>query len=300
MTYSLVAQIDPYDLHGKTFILSNVGNGKVLEANSNELGKNATTVRFSSLVGDGLSNQQWQFILTGEGEKLFNIVNTDPSAKKYNLLVAKSLDIGKGHGMIQLWERNAESHSQHRSNQIWYVHRQSDGNYSITSKANGAYALSVQKDQLNQEDGEVATYYNRGGIPYMYWSLRNVKNSQNTLLAGNILKAGEMLVSKNEAFILKVQKEDGQLCIYEYNNGLQGDEVWCLMKSGFSNASLHMQHDGNLVVYDGKGAAKWSSGTHPFFDENFRNSENKPVKLRLENDGSLKLITASNTAVWSN
>lgn len=118
------------------------------------------------------------------------------------------------------------------------------------------------------------------------------------LKAGETLKAGERLMSANGAYILRMQKDDGNLCVYKYANGKQGGFVWGSMKYGFKNAKLVMQTDGNLVVYAGD-EAKWSSKTHPYFNSKFKDPNNKPVKLVLENNGALKLYTKAGVAVWS-
>lgn len=123
--------------------------------------------------------------------------------------------------------------------------------------------------------------------------------SKNMLSAGETLKAGEKLMSANGAYILRMQEGDGNLCIYKFANGKQGGFVWGSMKYGFKNARLVMQTDGNLVVYDGSNAAKWSSQTHPYYDAKYKNTYYKPVKAVLENDGKLKLYNASGVAVWS-
>jgi hypothetical protein len=118
----------------------------------------------------------------------------------------------------------------------------------------------------------------------------------NTLSEGKSLKTGEKLTSSNGAFYL-IMQTDGNLCIYKTaDDGF----VWCNMVHGFSNATLIMQGDGNLVIYNGRSQAKWSSKTHPYFNEEFRDFDNKPTKLVLENDASLKLYNASGNAVWSN
>lgn len=123
--------------------------------------------------------------------------------------------------------------------------------------------------------------------------------NNNTLKSGETLKAGEKLTSANGKYILSMQ-DDGNLCVYNYANGQQGGFVWGSMKYGFGNGKLTMQTDGNLVVYDGNGEAKWNSETHPHFNDKFRDSNNKPVKLVLEDDGKIKLYTASGSVVWSN
>lgn len=124
--------------------------------------------------------------------------------------------------------------------------------------------------------------------------------NRNSLNAGDRLKAGEKLFSANGAYMLRMQEEDGNLCIYKAENGKQGAFVWCSMAHGFKNGVAIMQADGNFVVYDANNNAKWASNTHPYNDARFKDTSLKPVKLVLENDGTLKLYNATGKAVWSN
>jgi alpha-tubulin suppressor-like RCC1 family protein len=121
----------------------------------------------------------------------------------------------------------------------------------------------------------------------------------NTLKAGETLTAGKWLTSANGRFILRMQREDGHLCVYRFENGQQGEFVWGTGKHGFDDSKLVMQTDGNLVVYDGKDVFQWGSDTHPDLDVKFKDTNNKPVKLVLEDDGSLNLYTASGDVVWT-
>lgn len=124
--------------------------------------------------------------------------------------------------------------------------------------------------------------------------------STNMLNAGQTLTGSKILTSANGKFILRMQEDDGHLCVYNFANGQQGAFVWGSGKHGFKNSKLVMQADGNLVVYDGNNTSKWASDTHPYNNEKFKDSNNKPVKLVLENDGSLKLYTATDKVVWTN
>jgi hypothetical protein len=128
----------------------------------------------------------------------------------------------------------------------------------------------------------------------------NTAASASMLKAGERLAAGQKLISANGNFILRMQEDDGNLCVYQFANGQQGAFVWGAMTQGNKNAKLVMQADGNLVVQDGSGNPKWASNTHPYQNEKFRDVKNKPVKLVLENDGSLKLYNAAGQVVWSN
>jgi hypothetical protein len=118
----------------------------------------------------------------------------------------------------------------------------------------------------------------------------------NTLNAGESLLTNGRLYSLNDVYYMVLQ-EDGNLCVYKTSdNGF----VWASMAHGFKGGTLKMQSDGNLVVYDGSNAAKWSSKTHPFNDAKFKDAKNKPVKLVLENNGTLNLYAADGKSVWSN
>lgn len=121
--------------------------------------------------------------------------------------------------------------------------------------------------------------------------------TNNSLQSGQKLSTGQMLVAANGKFMLKMQ-EDGNLCIYHYKNGVQGAFSWGSMVHGFKGAYLILQDDGNLVVYDGQNQAKWSSKTHPHFDRKFATPSNKPVRLVLGDDGTLKLFTRAGAEVW--
>lgn len=131
-------------------------------------------------------------------------------------------------------------------------------------------------------------------------SVTSASAQKNSLAAGGTLKAGEKLTSSNNAYMLRMQEEDGNLCIYKIEDGKQGAFVWCTMKHGFKNAKLIMQADGNLVVYDGNSKDQWSSQTQGYYDAKYRDAKYKPVKVVLENDGALKLYTAAGQVVWTN
>ena len=139
------------------------------------------------------------------------------------------------------------------------------------------YALAEKYEKENKEENK-----------------KEVK--KNTLNAGESLLTNQRLYSSNGVYYLAMQA-DGNLCIYK----TEGDKfVWCSMVHGFAGGKLIMQTDGNLVVYNNTNEAKWNSETHPFYNEKFRDANNKPVKLILENDGKLNLYTAAGKVIWSN
>ncbi len=126
---------------------------------------------------------------------------------------------------------------------------------------------------------------------FPYYFTNNTK-APHTLSPGQQLKPGEKLTSENGAYILTLQ-EDGNLCVYNNKNGVQGAYVWGTMKHGFKDARFQLNANGNLIVYSGKNDIKWSSNTG-------KKGYNTPTKLVLENDGSLKLYNVSGQVVWTN
>ncbi len=125
-------------------------------------------------------------------------------------------------------------------------------------------------------------------------------SANNFLGAGEALVSNDMLISANGAYMLRMQGEDGNLCIYTVINGQQGDFVWCSGRYGFSGAWLSMQDDGNLVVYDGNNNPQWATNTMSYFDPKWGQAGYKPAKLVLSDDGRLKLLNAQGREVWVN
>ncbi|MCP4438379.1 MAG: hypothetical protein GY810_05490 [Aureispira sp.] len=108
-----------------------------------------------------------------------------------------------------------------------------------------------------------------------------------SLAAGARLESGQELKTANGAYKL-IMQTDANLCIYTKDNR----PTWCTMTNGNgAGCYLIMQTDGNLVVYNRSNRAIWASNTWELRD--------KPVKMTLENDGSIHLRTANNTSVWS-
>lgn len=161
----------------------------------------------------------------------------------------------------------------------------------VTDLTKEGFAAKAVFVNIEKDEAAVAANLSKNAV--------QTNNIVNTLTSGETLAGGKQLTSTNGKFILRVQEEDGHLCVYKFENGRQVAFVWGSKVYGFKNAKLVMQADGNLVVYQG-GTAKWSSGTHPYLNDKFKNANNKPVKLVLEDDGSLKLYTASGGVAWTN
>ena len=170
-------------------------------------------------------------------------------------------------------------------------------NFSLEKQANGTYAIkSLKYNQYVWLSGE-SPYITKSGNPDNasgQWIISGLES--NTLKAGESLVKEQRLTSANGAYYLRIQQDDGNLCIYKTaDNGF----VWGSMVNGFSGATMIMQTDGNLVVYDASNVDKWSSKTHPFFDSKFNDTANSPVKVVLEDTGALVLYNAAGSAMWS-
>lgn len=195
---------------------------------------------------------------------------------------------------------------------------QDDGNLVVYDNNNKAKWSSETHPYFNKvfkktSNKPVKLTLGNDGILRLYTAANKVvwTNKKGTIIKDGpkkyVLKAGEKLAagggnsklySKNNQYRL-VMQNDGNLCIYKFTNGKK-QGVWCNMVHGFKGATLRMQKDGNLVVYNNNDKPKWSSETHPYFNKVFKDTSNKPVKLILGNDGILRLYTTANKVVWTN
>lgn len=101
--------------------------------------------------------------------------------------------------------------------------------------------------------------------------------------SGQVLAPGDSVASENGNFTLTMQ-HDGNLVLY---NGY-GVAMWNSRTDHIgAGANAVMQEDGNLVVYDSGGNAAWESGTagHP------------GAFARVQNDGKV-MIYLDNTPLW--
>ncbi len=297
LNISLNAQATPTNLDGKVFLLENVSNGKALALNGYNMGQNGSLVH-SWPMAPANHNEQWKFVSSGDGDNMYYIISNSPQARASKYLEVSSHELGRNGGKVQMWDFNNRSTG---DNQVWIVNQSGDGTFNFTNahaNGKGAYALELSGNDLEKNGGKIQIWRNQG-YKNQKWNLVPIGGSTNTLKAGESLSGDKKLFSANGKYMLRMQAEDGHLCVYHANNGQQGGFVWGSGQHGFSGSRLDMQTDGNLVVYDGAGAAKWNTETHPYFDAKFRNTANKPVKLVLEDDGSLKLYTASDAVMWS-
>jgi len=100
-----------------------------------------------------------------------------------------------------------------------------------------------------------------------------------------VLQGGESITNHNRHLVLQ---EDGNLRLYEYNNGSIGRELWGTGSRGGTGYKVRFQSDGNLVTYNSNGRATWATGTNPRGDI-----------LMLQEDGNLVIYSEAGRAIWS-
>ncbi|EDM43854.1 hypothetical protein SCB49_09690 [unidentified eubacterium SCB49] len=165
------------DLDGKTFILENYSNGKALAVNGINIGKNGTQLH-SWPLAKANKHQHWKFIASGDGSKMYYIVNVSPQTKKANYLEVSSFEVGKNGGKVQMWGFNGGSSSSTGANQVWIVNQSADGYYNFTSaheKGKGAYALELSGDDIDKNGGRMQIWWNKG-YKNQKWNLIDVSN----------------------------------------------------------------------------------------------------------------------------
>lgn len=85
------------------------------------------------------------------------------------------------------------------------------------------------------------------------------------LESGQILEPGKSLEYGGYTFIMQ---EDCTLDLYNDNGNRR--LVWFTTNKGMdSNCHLKLQHDGNLVIYNGSGKAVWASNTNQNVSGNY-------------------------------
>lgn len=311
------------DLNGKTFKIQSAApnsKGKVIDADGYTLGKNGTKIQLWE--SNNATHQQWQFQFAGRGANNYYIISMSPRAGKFNFLEASGEHLANNGGIVQLWKNNLGG-----KNQLWNVTKNSNGTYRIANTAVAAKGASLDADGYTQgKNGGKVQLWQPLNNPNQNWKLIEIASKitskitapimddkltpiidtgwiENSLFPGETLKVRHKLIlSGNQKYILWLAY-DGKLRVHKYANNKLGDVIWTAKGSGFNNAfknaKLILQDDGNLVVYDGTNKARWSSKTHPAFDAKFKNTNNKPVLLRIEDNGVLNLYTKSREIVWS-
>lgn len=105
----------------------------------------------------------------------------------------------------------------------------------------------------------------------------------NTLTKGQTLQPGQSRLSTDGRFRL-VYQFDGNLVLYRVANG---SALWSSNTGGSSAGQTAMQGDGNLVVYDQGGVARWASYTGT-----------SATRLVVQNDGNLVIRDAADHPLW--
>jgi len=195
-----------------------------------------------------------------------------------------------------------------------YLTLQSDGNLVIYDDKNAAQwssqthpyfdrkfrIPSMKPVELNLLDDGTFKLVNFKGITM--WSAPDgssllIKKESYTrplydkMIAGNRLEKGQELASSDGTVVLRMQY-DGNLVMYKNDS-----HVWDA-KTGGKGHYLILQSDGNLVIYNDKDAAQWSSKTHPYFNRKYMISSMKPVELNLLNDATFKLVNSIGKTMW--
>jgi hypothetical protein len=112
--------------------------------------------------------------------------------------------------------------------------------------------------------------------------------SFDTLAPGWVRHPGQVMHSADGRFQFTYQS-DGNLVLSQRGTQLP---LWASNTGGTSPGKTIMQTDGNLVVYDGRGTAVWSSGTggSPTSYDTF---------LLVQDDGNVVIANMSGQALWS-
>jgi hypothetical protein len=97
--------------------------------------------------------------------------------------------------------------------------------------------------------------------------------------------SGERLKSPNGQFVLHMQA-DGNLVLYDGN----GNMDWETARSGSGNVRLAVQGDCKLVIYADSGVV-WSSGSSC--------GTKKPGKLTVQDDGNMVVYSTQNEVLWA-
>jgi len=85
-------------------------------------------------------------------------------------------------------------------------------------------------------------------------------------------------------------QEDCNLVLLNVENAIVGGPLWSSATGGMgSDCELRFQADGNLVVYDGMGQARWASGT----------SGTTGAELQLQADGNMVVYNGAGQPLWA-
>jgi len=201
--------------------------------------------------------------------------------------------------------------------QFSYACEDSSGNWFVPANTKGAWANgdSVCEAQggsfsvpTNSQDNQaLKTAKDAAGYTTAWLNYTDAASEGNWLVAGKstvfsevlpgsfkftagdfVLKAGESITTKTRYMVMQ---NDGNFVIYKYGNGTVGSAQWSSgtrTDSGGSSYKVGFQGDGNLVVRNGSGSAKWASGSNP-----------SGQYMYLQGDGNLVIRNSSGGTVWA-
>lgn len=111
----------------------------------------------------------------------------------------------------------------------------------------------------------------------------------NVLHAGDSLKPGQGLRSPGKSYAFVLQS-DGNLCLYKLIKGGVETPIKCTNTTGNEDqrgTHLDMQKDGNVVLYNAKGTALWSTDTYR------DGAEKKGLRLVMYDDDAAAIVLFS-------
>ncbi len=161
------------ELDQKVVMIQNQGQkaeGRVLEADYDNLGKNGTKVQLSEKKDT--PNQLWKIEATANGASTYYIQNQSPNAGKYKYLEAAWTTLGHDGGKVQLWKFNGGAKSRYGANQVWKLIKNEDGSYSIISahlKSNGKVLTADSFTQM--KNGGIVHLFLNTNQPNQTWNL---------------------------------------------------------------------------------------------------------------------------------
>jgi len=172
---------------------------------------------------------------------------------------------------------------------------QADGNLVLYDKEKALWATATNgKNEgattlVMQQDGNLVLYDSKTAI-WASASNHEVKatkyHGKDRVALNERLVEGASITSSNGQFVTVVQA-DGNFVLYHGSKAL-----WASNTGGKgSGASLEVQEDHNVVLYDSKGTALWASNTN--------GKGQAPVYLVQQDDGNLVLYDGHDKAVWA-
>lgn len=105
-----------------------------------------------------------------------------------------------------------------------------------------------------------------------------------TLYAGDYLNVSDYITSGDSRFNL-VHHGNGELILFDE----RGAGIWGSNTPDWHTSYAYMQHDGNFVLYNSSGGAIWDTGTWG----------NPGAFLKMQNDGNLVVYRSDGYQLWA-